>query len=441
MADRQEKQIHKQHKLTLISMVALVAGNIIGSGIFLLPSSLASIGSISLYSWVFTTIGAVLLALIFSILSKKISGTGGPYIYVKQVLGEFMGFQTAYSYWIAAWVGNAAIAIAFTGYLSVFFPNLLAPEISSITAIIIVWVLTLVNISAVKNIGFSEVILTFLKFITLIFICIFGWLYIQPDFYAKYYNISFKNDIDAISSAITITLWAFIGLESATIPAALVYKPHITIPLATMLGVLMSAVVYITSSTVIMGMINPEILQHSPSPFADAAEIILGDFGKYFMAAGAVFSCLGCLHGWILIQGQIAMAAADDGLFPKIFSKCNNEGIPVYGLLLSSLLITIFLILNSFIPVAKQFLTVILIATVASIMPYIYTIIAFLKLQKSNKDVTYKCLAIIISISAFIYLSWALFNTNQNILCSYIILFLIGATYYEVIKYKKRNKR
>lgn len=121
MADRQEKQIHKQHKLILISMVALVAGNIIGSGIFLLPSSLASIGSISLYSWVFTTIGAVLLALIFSILSKKISGTGGPYIYVKQVLGEFMGFQTAYSYWIAAWVGNAAIAIAFTGYLSVFF--------------------------------------------------------------------------------------------------------------------------------------------------------------------------------------------------------------------------------------------------------------------------------------------------------------------------------
>lgn len=290
---------------------------------------------------------------------------------------------------------------------------MLVPELSCITAIIIVWVLTLVNISTVKNIGFSEVILTFLKFIPLIFICIFGWLYIQPDFYAKYYNISFKNDIDAISSAITITLWAFIGLESATIPAALVYKPHITIPLATMLGVLISAVIYITSSTVIMGMINPEILQYSSSPFADAAKIILGDFGKYFMAAGAVFSCLGCLHDWILIQGQIAMAAADDGLFPKIFSKCNNEGIPVYGLLLSSLLITIFLILNSFIPVAKQFLTVILIATAASIMPYIYTIIALLKLQKSNKDVTYKCLAIIISIFAFIYLAWALFNMSN----------------------------
>lgn len=421
-------------------MIALVSGNMIGSGIFLLPSSLASIGSISLYSWIFTTIGAMLLAVIFSILSKKISGTGGPYIYVRQVLGEFMGFQTAYSYWIAAWVGNAAIAIAFTGYLGVFFPDLLAPELSCITAIIVVWALTLVNISSVKKIGFAEVIVTFLKFIPLIFICIFGWFYIQPELYLKYYNISSKSDIHAISSAITITLWSFIGLESATIPAALVHKPHITIPLATMLGVLISAVVYIVSSAVIMGMINPEILQYSPSPFADAAEIILGNFGKYLIAIGAALSCLGCLHGWILIQGQIAMAAANDGLFPKIFSKCSKEGIPVHGLLLSSSLITIFLIFNAFTPIAKQFLTIILIATIASILPYIFTIIAFLKLQSFRKNIKYKWTFIIISVISFIYSAWALLSTNQSILYSYVILFLVGTIYYKVIKYKHKPK-
>lgn len=441
MVDMQAKQSTKQYKLSLVGMVALVAGNMIGSGIFLLPSSLASIGSISLYSWIFTTIGAIFLACIFSILSKKIGGTGGPYIYVKQALGEFMGFQTAYSYWIAAWVGNAAIAIAFTGYLSIFFPNLLAPELSCIIAIVVVWTLTLVNISAVRNIGFAEIIITFLKFIPLIFICIFGWLYIEPDFYSKYYNISSKSDIDAISSAITITLWAFIGLESATIPATLVYKPHITIPLATILGVLISAAVYIISSTVIMGMINPEILQYSTSPFADAAEIILGDFGKYFMAVGAVLSCLGCLHGWILIQGQIAMAAANDGLFPKIFSKCNKEGIPIYGLLLSSLLITVLLIFNSFAPIVKQFLTIILIATVSSIIPYIYTIIAFLKLQRSNRDIKYRWLFRIIAIFASIYSAWALFSTSQNILYFYLVLFIAGTIYYKAIKYKNQIKR
>lgn len=427
---------YRLHKFTFASSLALVIGNTVGSGIYLLPASLASIGSISLYAWIFSTIGALSLALIFSIFSRKIKNTGGPYIYVKQILGEFMGFQTAFSYWISIWIGNAAIAVALISYLSVLQPYLMEPEISCVMSLIVIWVATALNMLSVKSIGQAQIFFNILKFAPLVLISTLGWAYVQKDFYSQYYNLSHESNFYAISAAIPITLWAFIGIESATIPSGLVYKPSIIIPLATMLGVVVAAIIYITSTSAALGIVNPQVLQYSISPFADATEVIIGITGKYFIAFSAALSCFGCLHGWTLLQGQIAMAAANDGLLPAIFARKNQEDIPIWGLFITSMLITVLILATSYTPLNKQFLNLILLATVASIMPYIYTAIAFMKLHTHIKNKKYKLLCMFIALVAFLYSLWALLSVNVHILFYYGIIFLIGTVSYQILKYK-----
>ena len=306
----------KKQQLTFFALLALVMGNMVGSGIYLLPASLARIGSITLYSWIFSSFGALLLAFIFANLSKKIKNTGGPYIYAKEILGKFSGFQTAYSYWIAILITEAALAIAFTSYFSVFWPYAMDSINTSIIAITVVWLSTTLNILSVSNIGRIQVVFNIFKFIPLILIVIFGWKYIHKDFYIQYYNISGKSDFSAFSAAIVITFWSFCGIESATVPSGLVRKPKITVPIATILGVIIVTIIYIGCSAVVMGMINPEILGYSTSPLADAAQIMIGDSGRYLIAFSAALACLGSLHGWILLQGQVSLAVAEDKMLP-----------------------------------------------------------------------------------------------------------------------------
>lgn len=166
-------------KLGFYALTALVIGNMIGSGIFLLPANLAAIGSISLYSWLFTAAGAVILALMFANLSLQMPRTGGPYAYVRSGLGNFLGFQTAYNYWIAVWVGNAAIALATISYASIFLPILDNPHIASYAAIVLVWLLTLTNLLGVYISGWIELITTVCKLAVIVLIGILGWHFVD----------------------------------------------------------------------------------------------------------------------------------------------------------------------------------------------------------------------------------------------------------------------
>src|SRR5512132_24245 len=148
---------------------ALVIGNMVGSGVFLLPSSLAKYGGISLVAWLFTAAGAMLLALVFARLGRAFPRTGGPYAYARRAFGDFVGFQTAWGYWIAVWAGNAAIAVAFVGYLAVFWPALTAQNLlAALVAIATIWLLTLANIVGVRAGGMIQLVTTVLRFIPLV---------------------------------------------------------------------------------------------------------------------------------------------------------------------------------------------------------------------------------------------------------------------------------
>lgn len=420
----------KKNKLSFIALLALTTGNIVGSGIYLLPTSLANIGSIALYGWIFSGIGALLLAVIFSQLSKKISNNGGPYIYVKQVLGDSMAFQTAYNYWIAILIGNAAIAISIASYLGVFWPDLLKSKISCAIALAAIWFCTALNLFSAKGLGRAQIIFNILKFAPLILIGLFGWWFVDKNFYLQSYNVSTKSNFDAISAAATITLWAFLGIESATLATNLTNKPRTNIPLATILAVAISAAIYISCSAVIMGIVEPKLLQQSSSPFADAAQIIFGNVGKYIIAAGIILSCLGTLHGWILLQGQFSVAIARDKLLPAIFAKKNRQEIPASGLFLTSLIASALIILTSYTNLAHQFLNLILLATLANILAYIYTVIAFAKLQLSSERQKYFYLFLALLVVS--YLGWAFFTIDSQLLFCYALLLGVGTIFYKI---------
>lgn len=416
-------------------LTSLVMGNMVGSGIYLLPSSLAAIGSITLGSWILTSIGSLFLALVFASLSQRFPRTGGPYVYCREGLGHFIGFQVAYSYWIYMGVGIAAIAVAFTGYLSAFFPLLATSrELAFISTISILWIITFINLIGVHFAGTFQLIITILKFIPLLLVTAVALFHFDSSFLDTV-NISGKSTYMALSEGAMLTLWAFLGLESACVPADEVENPKRTIPRATIIGVCLASLIYLLSTLAIMGALPNEILKTATYPFALLAERFMGPVGKWVLAIGAMMSCIGTLNGWLLVQTQIGLAAAKDGLFPKSFARLSGGRSPTFGLLISSGLITLLLTMTIDQSLISQFTSIIKVATLAAIFAYLYTSISEVVLQKRG---AYK--EIVIALLAFVYVFWAITSTSHTLLYFGTLLLFLSLPIYAWMKRYEQKK-
>lgn len=424
-------------------LTALVAGNMIGSGIFLLPSALSAIGTISILAWVITSIGAILLALVFARLGGIMPRTGGPYAFCYEAYGDFMGFQVAYNYWMALWIGNAAIVVAFIGYLAVFWPALNNdPRVAFMVSVGTVWLVTIVNIIGVKHAGQVQLVTFILKFIPLALMALVGLFFIHSSNLGEF-NISGKSNMSALTMAATLTLWSFIGFESATVPAGNVVDPKRNIPRATIIGTLIAAAVYIISTIAIMGVVKPEILAKSSAPFAIAAAAIFGHWGGIAIAVVAVIATFGTLNGWVLMQGQVPYAAAKDGLFPKAFGRLTRTGgTPAIGLVVSSILITGLLALRYGASLVDQFTFIILLAVLASLIPYILTAGAELLIYiKEPEKFSRKRLirSSVFASLAFLYAFWTIIGAGPETVYYGMILFFTGIPVYIWQKWATRK--
>ena len=368
----------KPQKIGLITATSLVIGNMIGAGIFLLPSKLANIGSISLLAWVFTAAGALILAKIFSNMSKIFVGkSGGPYAYSKAGFGDFIGFLVAWGYWISIWVSNAALCIAIIAGLGVFFPGLNTSPILAVTiSLSLIWLLTWVNNRGVQSSGKIQVITTVLKLLPLVFVIIVGVFFFDIDNFPDF-NLTGGSNWVALSSAAAFTLYAFLGIESASVPAANIENPEKTIPRATMLGTIITTCVYIFGTIVLFGMLPLDVLKDSPAPFAEAGKIIGGEYAGYFVAAGAAVAAFGCLNGWILMSGQLPMATAQDNMFPRVFKRENKNGVPYLGVIIGSVLTSVLLLLNLSSSLIDQFNFIVDLTVLCALVPYIFVASAY----------------------------------------------------------------
>lgn len=429
-------------KMGLWMCTALVVGNMIGSGVFLLPASLASYGGISIIGWLITAVGAMLLALVFARLSRLVPKAGGPYAYTRYGFGDFAGFLVAWGYWISIWAGNAAISVAFTGYLGVFLPGLTgSPVLSAGTALTAVWFLTWINSRGVRNAGIIQVVTTALKLIPLAAVGILGLLYLRVENFMPF-NQSGGSGFSAITATATLTLWAFLGLESATIPTGEVKDPAKTIPRATIVGTLLTAVVYILGTVAVMGVIPAEILATSTAPFADAASVMWGGWAAYAVAAGAAISCFGALNGWILLQGQLPLAVEADGLFPRLFGRLGKSGTPTAGLIVSSLLITILVGMNFTRSLVELYTFIILLATLTTLIPYIFSTAAELLIyvrERERFEGRRMWGAASIAILAIAYSLWAITGIGREALIWGAVLLLCGVPVFFLVRRSRKS--
>ena len=422
---------------------SLVVGNMTGSGIFLLPAALAIYGGISIFGWIFTLIGTMFLALVFSRLSRIISKAGGPYTYSREGFGDFAGFLVAWGYWISIWCGNAAIAVAGVGYLSVFIPALKENHILSAAAAIgAIWFFTFINTKSIKKVGMVQLVTTIIKILPLLLLGTFGFLYFNKAHFTPF-NLSGDSSFDAVTATAALTLWAFLGLESATIPSDKVKNPTKTIPRSTIAGISIAAVLYISSTLAIMGIISPSDLQNSAAPFADAAQSVWGNGASALVAIGAAIACFGALNGWILLQGQIPLAAARDKLFPAGFKKLSKNGIPVTGLIIASVLASLLVGINFTKGLVEMFSFIIMLSTLSCLLPYLFSSVSeialYLKKKKSyNKN---KLIAAIgISIPAFLYSLWAITGLEYEVLIWGAILLISGIPIYAYLVFLKKRQ-
>ena len=416
---------------------ALVVGNMIGSGVFLLPASMAdAAGPISIFGWLFTAAGAILLAYVFANLGRAYPRTGGPYAYARKAFGDFAGFWTAWGYWIAAWAGNAAIAVAFVGYAAVFWGDLGSNNLlAALVGIAVIWFITAINVLGARQSGITQVVTTVLKFVPLAVIGLIGLFFIDG---GNYEPFAPQGEGAAISSAAVLALWAFIGLESATVPAEEVKDPEKTIPRATMLGTAITALVYIVATVAIMGIIPAGELAQSTSPFADAAGQIFGGGWDKVIAAVAMIATFGALNGWILIQGRVPLAAAQDGLFPKRFAKLHGErGTPVFGLVVSSVLVTALMLMNYTKGLVDAFTFVILLATLTTLVPYAFSAAAQVYLYFTDRASfvgRHMVRDSVMAGLAFAYSVWAMANAGDDVVTKGFILLMAGIPVYIAVK-------
>lgn len=438
MAQPKDKQ-----QIGIYIATSLVVGSMIGSGIFMLPASMSKLGSISLVGWLISGLGALLLAVVYGRLSKLIPKTGGPYIYPKEGFGDFVGFLTGWGYWLSVLLTNASIALGFTGYLLFFIPSWSESRSALIIIpIITVWVLTWVNSRGVKIGGFVQLTTTVLKIIPLFVVTIAGFFFFNSSHFIPF-NSSGTSDLAAIGASVTLTLFAFLGIEAATIPAGNIKSPEITISRATLIGTVITIIIYFLSSLSIMGVLPQEQLSNSSAPFAEAAELIWGPTGKYLVGIGALISTFGALNGWILIQGFMPLAMAEDGLLPPLFKKKSKKDFPILGLIISSILITIVILTNSSKGLVEMFTQLILVGTFLALITYLFSslaeVLVIIKQKPHDWDKRVKR-AFILSLPAFAFSVLAVYGAGMDVVFYGFLILILGMPFYIWSKIKQSQQ-
>lgn len=355
----------------LPTATALVIGSVIGTGVFALPSALAPYGPISLVAFVLVTVGALALALTFGALSRRVPGSGGPYVYARDAFGDFGGFLNAWSYWITAWAGNAAIVVAWVGYVEVFVNTSHTKAWSIAIALVGLWLPAVINLVGVRSMAVTQVVTTVLKFVPLLFMATVGLLFIDSANFGAF-NASGTSAGSAISAAAAIALFSYLGIETASVAASRVRDPGRNVARATVLGTIGCAVVYVLGTLTVFGTVSNAALQGSTAPFTDSADAIFGgEWAGRTVAVAAIVSGLGALVGWTLIVAEMPLAAARDRLFPAAFGR-TRRGIPVFGIISSTVLASV-LTAVSYTSFERVFITLVLLSVFTAVVPYLFS--------------------------------------------------------------------
>ncbi|MEU3914955.1 MULTISPECIES: amino acid permease [unclassified Streptomyces] len=423
--------------------ICLVMGNVIGGGIFLLPASVAPFGTISLLAFAVLTVGAIALALVFGRLAERHPQTGGPYVYVRAAFGDFAGFLAAYSYWMTAWVSNAALAVASVGYLAVLFPAVGDHKWSMcLAALAVQWLPALSNLAGTRYVGAVQVVATVLKLVPLLLVAVGGLFFFDPANLGPF-QATGQSPVGAVSASAAILLFSYIGVESATVSAGEVRDPARNVGRATVLGTVGAATVYLLGTLAVFGLVGHDKLVSSGAPFTDAVDAMFGGtWGGTLVAGAAVISMVGALNGWTLLSAQTPYAAAKDGLFPKVFEK-KQRGVPVAGVLVTVVMASALTVWNYVAGSAAVFDALVLITTFTATVPYLLSTAAQLYFLASGQSGRVRRGQLVrdavLAGLAFAFSMWLVAGSGYAAVYQGVLFLFAGVLVYALMSARKRR--
>ncbi|WP_327738370.1 amino acid permease [Streptomyces nojiriensis] len=427
----------------------LVMGNIIGGGIFLLPASVAPFGTISLVAFAVLTAGAIALALVFGRLAERHPQTGGPYVYARAAFGDFAGFLAAWSYWITAWVSNAALAVAATGYLTVLFPAAGEHKWSlCLAALAVQWLPALSNLAGTRYVGAVQVVATVLKFAPLLLVAVGGLFFFDPANLGPF-RATDQSAAGAVSASAAILLFSYLGVESATVSAGEVRDPARNVGRATVLGTVGAATVYLLGTVAVFGLVAHDRLVSSTAPFTDAVNAMFsadggagGTWGGTVVACAAVISMLGALNGWTLLSAQTPYAAAKDGLFPKAF-ETKKRGVPVVGVVVTVALASALTVYNYTAGTQGVFESLVLITTFTATVPYLLATAAqihfLLSGQRERVHPGRLARDGVLAVLAFGFSMWLVAGSGYAAVYQGVLFLFVGVLVYAALSARKHR--
>ena len=427
----------KSNKIGVVQLTILTMVNMMGSGIIMLPTKLAEIGTISIVSWLVTAVGSTALAYAFAqcgMFSKKSGGMGG---YAEYSFGKAGNFMANYTYGVSLVIANTAIAISAVGYGSEFLGATLSPLSIALWTIFTLWLATILNFGGARITGNISSFTIWGVIIPVVGISIIGWKWFDGSMYVNSWNPHNVPTFEAIGVSISMTLWAFLGLESACANADAVENPEKNVPIAVLGGTLGAAVIYIVSTNVIAGIVPNLELANSTAPFGLAFAHMFNDtIGKVIMGL-MVMSCFGSLLGWQFTIAQVFKSSAEEGYFPAFFKKVTSKDAPIVGMVTITALQTLLSLMTISPSLNKQFNVLVDLAVVTNVIPYLLSMAALAVLLKAENVAPQKYkTTVFVAFIGSLYSIYALYAAGEQAMLYGSIVTFIGWTLYGFVSYK-----
>ena len=417
-----------QKKMNLVQLTFIVAVNMMGSGIIMLPTNMAQVGAISLLSWIVTALGSMAIAYGFAQAGLFNQREGGMSAYAEDAYGKPGYFTVFYLYFLSLAIGNVAIAISALGYLATFFPLLSSTPITTCIGVIaLLWITTVANFGGPSVTGRIGSVTVWGVILPVGLLSLIGWFWFKTDTFAAAWNPKGMSLLEGMGSSISLTLWAFLGMESAAQNSAAVENPKRNVPLACMFGTLGAAVIYILSTTVIQGIVPNAELAKSTGPFGLAyAKMFNPTIGSIIMAL-AVMACLGSLLGWQFTIAQTGKAAADERMFPAFFAKVNRMGAPITGMIVLGIVQSLLALSTISPTLSEQFSALVNLAVVTNVVPYIIALSALMvMMQTAGVAQTAYRRNVVVAVIAMLYSVYAIYASGKDAVLGGMLAMGIG---------------
>ncbi|WP_298703702.1 putrescine-ornithine antiporter [uncultured Veillonella sp.] len=421
-------------KMSVFQLTTLVAANMLGAGIIMLPTKLAEVGTISVLSWLITAVGSLILAHIFAQCGMFTTRSGGMGGYSEYAFGRTGHFMANYSYAISLVIANVAIAISAVGYTAVLFNWSLSPVQLSLATIALLWLAALLNFGGNARTGKISNVTVWGSILPVLFVSTFGWFWFDPELYKTVWNPNQMPFFSAVSESITLTLWAFLGFESAAANMDAVENPKKNVPIATFFGTLAVAVIYVLSTNIMAGIVPNLDLLHSTAPFGLVFAHMFNETVGHIVMAMMIIACCGAILCWQFTLSRVFKSAAEEGFFPKVFSRVNKADAPVRGLIILLIVQTALALMTTNENLSHQFENLVNLAVVTNVFPYILCCISVnILLKEENASLFIRRSIAGLSFFALLYSIYAMYAAGEGPLIGGITAIVLGYIGYQVV--------